>query len=467
MKVGYGWILLLSAARAFWIPSTLHNPSCRLTSSLSVRSSSSTSLLANNAGVYIHIPFCRRRCRYCDFAIVPVGSEDRTGFTQLNDQYTTALLHEITHHTSLNNNHTISSIYFGGGTPSLVPVSTLQAILEKLYGRFNVAPDCEISIEMDPGTFDFAKATALRDMGFNRVSLGVQSFNDTILESLGRIHRKNDVMNALKILQDVWGNDLNYSMDLISGLPGLSVAEWVHTLENVMHLQLRPNHLSLYDLQVEPGTVFGRWYSDSMINSISSSPVTTLPLPSDEEASFMYKYASGFLRYYGYDHYEVSSYATPGHQSQHNQVYWAVDGEWYAFGLGATSHINGQLAARPRTMADYLKWVYEPTVSLPSTNSFQDRLLDIVLKRLRTKEGLCLPWIGETFGSNYQNAIRRGAELGVELALAQLDEERGILTLTDPHGLLFSNSIISTIFAELETLPEWSTLKENETTLCG
>jgi oxygen-independent coproporphyrinogen-3 oxidase len=215
----------------------------------------------------------------------------------------------------------------------------------------------------------------------------------------------------------------------------------------------------MISLVLQQGTVFGRWYSKSMTKSSFSSPVTTLPLPSDEEASFMYKYASGFLRYYGYEHYEVSSYATPGHQSQHNQVYWAVDGEWYAFGLGATSHVNGQLVARPRTMADYLKWVDEPTVLSPSPTSFQDRLLDIVLKRLRTKEGLSLPWIDKAFGSHYENAIRRGAELGVELELAQLDEEHGILTLTDPHGLLFSNSIISTIFAELENLPEWNTLE--------
>jgi oxygen-independent coproporphyrinogen-3 oxidase len=255
MKVGYGWILLFSAARAFWIPPTRHTSPHRLISLIS-GSVSGTSVFANNAGVYVHIPFCRRRCRYCDFAIVPVGSEDRTGFAHLNDQYTTALLHEITHHPSANLNHTITSIYFGGGTPSLAPISTLRAIFEKLYEQFHVAPDCEITIEMDPGTFDFAKATALRDMGFNRISLGVQSFNDTILESLGRIHRKIDVMNALQILQKVWGDDLNYSMDLISGLPGLSVAEWVNTLENVIHLQPRPNHLSLYDLQVEPVSAF-------------------------------------------------------------------------------------------------------------------------------------------------------------------------------------------------------------------
>ena len=171
----------------------------------------------------------------------------------------------------------------------------------------------------------------------------------------------------------------------------------------------------------------------------------------------MYQYASGYLRYHGYEHYEVSSYARPGHKSQHNQVYWALDGQWYAFGLGATSHVNGQLVARPRTMVEYLDWVQDPSsISLlPSSSSAQDRLLDIVLKRLRTSEGLDLNWIHQTFGSSYENAIRRGAELGIELDMAQIDE-RDILKLTDPKGFLYSNSIISTIFAELENMPEWS-----------
>lgn len=484
-------LLIMSAARAFLISPSHTTNEHRHSSSISQSSSSSTLLLETNSipgvGIYIHIPFCRRRCRYCDFAIVPVGSEERAGFAQLNDQYTAALLHEIMHHnpsSSSSSSLQISSIYFGGGTPSLAPIATLQAILEKIYEHFNVADDSEITIEMDPGTFDQEKAKALRAMGFNRISLGVQSFNDTILESLGRVHRETDVMHALESLESVWGDDLNYSMDLISGLPGLSVAEWANTLERAVYLKPRPKHLSLYDLQVErvsvlifefrmmqsrvnlsrscncvlqqQGTVFGRWYSES----IPLSPASALPLPSDEDASFMYKYASGYLRWHGYEHYEVSSYAVPGHKSQHNQEYWAVDGQWYAFGLGATSHVNGQLMVRPRTMVDYLKWVQNASVSLLTLPSLEDRLLDLVLKRLRTSEGLDLNWICHEFGSQYENAIRRGAALGIELGMATVDE-RGVLKLTDPRGLLYSNSIISTIFAELENLPEWTVSVSN------
>lgn len=374
----------------------------------------------------------------------------------------------------------------------MAPIATLQSILKKICECFDVAADSEITIEMDPGTFDQEKAFALQALGFNRISLGVQSFNDTILESLGRIHREADVIQALQILDSVWGDDLNYSMDLISGLPGLTVVEWINTLERAVCLTPKPSHLSLYDLQVErvsvldtyeskikysglfcliattyshslctclseQGTVFGRWYSESnpISSAPASSPATALPLPSDEDASLMYQYASGYLRWHGYEHYEVSSYAVSGHKSRHNQVYWAVDGQWYAFGLGATSHVKGQLVARPRTMVDYLEWIQDPSSSslLASLPSVQDRLLDIVLKRLRTSEGLDLNWIYQTFGPDYENAIRRGAELGIELNMAQIDE-RGVLKLTDPKGLLYSNSIISTVFAELENLPE-------------
>lgn len=246
----YRWMFLVSAVRAFLIlPISAWNCKRRLAIPKYSSIASFSATENESVGIYVHIPFCRRRCRYCDFAIVPVGNEDRLGFSQLIDQYTTALLHEISNTTPKSS---ISSIYFGGGTPSLAPTATLQAILEKIFDHFDVAMDSEITIEMDPGTFDKEKIVALRDMGFNRISLGVQSFNDTILESLGRVHREHDVINALQILEAVWGDDdLNYSMDLISGLPGLSVAEWINTLERAVYTTPRPKHLSLYDLQVE------------------------------------------------------------------------------------------------------------------------------------------------------------------------------------------------------------------------
>jgi hypothetical protein len=232
-------------------------------------------------GLYIHIPYCRRRCRYCDFAIVPIGprvssdgstesslpqsTDDRAtaGFLEMDQSYAKALLQEIdlvrqqivaTGDTATPKKISIASIYFGGGTPSLAPVETIKRILQAILehdGPFCVEPGAEITIEMDPGTFTLEKAKSFRELGINRVSLGIQSFDDRILESIGRVHRREDITDALAILETAFGDDLNYSIDLISGLPGLSLAQWADTLDTALSLKPSPTHLSVYDLQIE------------------------------------------------------------------------------------------------------------------------------------------------------------------------------------------------------------------------
>jgi oxygen-independent coproporphyrinogen-3 oxidase len=176
--------------------------------------------------------------------------------------YTNALLQEIRLVKQQRNLGRIPlrSIYFGGGTPSLAPVDTLQqilaAILDEESSPFIITENCEITIEMDPGTFDIDKLREVRAMGFNRISLGVQSFDDNILKSLGRVHTSSDIWESLSMLETVFGSNLNYSMDLISGLPGLSLAKWVETLQTAVHVKPRPVHLSIYDLQIESVSVF-------------------------------------------------------------------------------------------------------------------------------------------------------------------------------------------------------------------
>ena len=464
-------------------------------------------------GLYVHIPFCRRRCRYCNFAIVPIGprafTEDidltdsvdqtsRQAFLTLSENYTCAVLSEldwIAAHQLLNedkgNNEKIAlrSIYFGGGTPSLASTKTLEtilsAILDPTKSPFTVHKyDCEITIEMDPGTFSKDKLRAIKNMGFNRISLGVQSFDDFILESLGRVHRSIDIYESLAMIQEVYGDSINYSLDLITGLPGQSLANWVETLETAVNLQPRPVHLSVYDLQIEQGTVFGNWYdradeershrkTATFQSTRGETPKTSiqrqqqvLRLPSAEEAAFMYKYTSGYLRSKGFEHYEVSSYALQtdnaltSYRSQHNQIYWDQDGQWYAVGLGATSFVNGRITERPRTLADYHRWVdrleHNENGDDDKTGDVLDSKLDFltdhVLKRLRTSEGLSLDWVLKMFGSAHRNAIVKGAELGIDLHLAFIDESNR-LRLKDPDGFLYSNSIISSIFVELEKMP--------------
>lgn len=229
----------------------------------------------------------------------------------------------------------------------------------------------------------------------------------------------------------------------------------------------------------EQNTVFGTWYSSETLgdktevlvsgfhSTRGESPVPTniLRLPTEEESAFMYKYASGYLRSKGYEHYEVSSYAwkapenkNVSFQSRHNQIYWSLEGSWFAFGLGATSFVDKSLRARPRTLFDYQRWVEQETTTW--SGSLQqpgddvvspvDQLMDTVLKRLRTAEGLSLDWVHQKYGDAHVNAILAGAQLSLDLNLARVDNSTNTLQLADPSGFLYSNSIISNIFVELE-----------------
>ena len=443
----------------------------------------------------------------------------------MDDRYKTAVLNEINVIRKTSNNKKkihLQSIYFGGGTPSLAPLETLQDIMHSIY-KSNNSPfyinnnnisdnDTEITIEMHPGTFDSSYLQSIKQIGFNRISLGVQSFDNTILENLGRVHRTHDVYASIEMIHQVFGPTANYSIDLISGVPGLTLSKWSETLyEAAVKLYPRPNHISCYDLQVEEGTMFGSWYRDERRedaeedggvqqvqlalqgrkNTTSSRP----PLPSAEDCAFMYSYASGYLRSVGYEHYEISSYAykrsdgSQQHQrSKHNQIYWAYNGQWYAVGLGGTSNVNGVRYARPRALSDYIKW----TESLIDNNSSPppwlykastddnvddddseddiDNLLDIVMTRLRTSQGLDLDWIVkyEKYDISHVEAILRGFDLAIELGLGVKDDASitsmgsdtddgkqqryGSIRLTDSKGFLFSNNIISNIFLELSEL---------------
>jgi oxygen-independent coproporphyrinogen-3 oxidase len=290
----------------------------------------------------------------------------------------------------------------------------------------------------------------------------------------------------------------SFSVDLISGLPGLTLKEWNETLRRVVD-DFDPPHLSIYDLQVEDGTVFGGWYGgpDSGGGGAgaaqrSSGRHMPLALPSDDESASMYRLASEFLRSRGYEHYEVSSYAklvplpisagsalsgaarASPHRSRHNQVYWSSDGSWHAFGMGSTSYLGGRTVARPRALSDYLRWVrsleegaeggeVNGLTDLPSEAPGPidlDAVESVVLKRLRTREGLDLVRDVELrFGRGAVDAILRGSRPGLELGLVVLDEDGSAgggsfsnLRLSVPGGFLLSNSILSSIFVELEDL---------------
>ncbi|MGB3757589.1 MAG: radical SAM family heme chaperone HemW, partial [Rivularia sp. (in: cyanobacteria)] len=246
---------------------------------------------------YIHIPFCRRRCFYCDFPIYVVGNTKRGETSGAISQYVEVLCQEIV--TIQTNNKPLETVFFGGGTPSLLSTQQLQRILEVLDRKFGIDKCAEISMEIDPGTFDKQHLQGYVNAGVNRISLGVQAFQEELLQACGRFHSVSDIFTAVDLLQAAQIS--NFSIDLISGLPHQTLDIWQQSLEQA--IKITPMHISIYDLTIEPGTAFGRYYQPG-----------DRPLPTDETTVKMYRMAQDILTNVGYEHYEISNYAKPGYQ---------------------------------------------------------------------------------------------------------------------------------------------------------
>jgi putative oxygen-independent coproporphyrinogen III oxidase len=388
---------------------------------------------AQAPGLYAHLPFCRRRCFYCDFPVVVAGdaiNHDRVA------HYVSLLERELSKQPP--SSEPLATVYLGGGTPSLVEPRFIKQLLHAIDAKHGIARHAEITLECDPGTFDESKLRAYVDAGVSRVSLGCQSFDDEALAAAGRAHRRQDALDAVAAVKRV-GPRHGWSLDLISGLPGTTPGGWMETLHEAYSLD--PPHVSSYDLQVEEGTAFGKWYS----RDDHGRP----PLPQDEEAADAYRAASSFWRSRGYLHYEVSSYArTEGDRSRHNSGYWTPGATWRGLGLGAASSVNGARFSRPRSMNDYEAWVADGAVvpeSSPPTGA--DALEDELLTSLRTSGGIDLKRICEVYGVKYEAAVRRGAREAVELGLAVVEGD--VLKLTDPDGFLFSNYALAAVFGEV------------------
>jgi len=380
---------------------------------------------------YLHLPFCRRRCFYCDFPITVVGNQPLASSSPLLQDYIDALCYEIEHTPSAGS--PLETIFFGGGTPSLVPPREIERLLKLLDRQVGIAAMAEISMEMDPGTFDLAQLRDYLGAGINRVSLGVQALEDRLLQVCGRSHRVADVYAAVEALHGA--GVTNWSMDLISGLPEQPLDEWQACLEGA--IALAPSHISIYDLMVEPQTVFSRRYQ----------PEVT-PLPSQEEAAAAYRLAHDLLTAAGYEHYEISNYARAGAACRHNQVYWRNE-PYYGFGMGATSYLNHRRLSRPRTRREYYTWVQtlpESLASLPP-DTLWDYWLETLMLGLRLKEGLCLTRLGQEFPPEWVAALVTAAQ---DIDPVYLECQGDRLRLRPPEGFLMANRVIVSLWQATE-----------------
>lgn len=280
--------------------------------------------------LYVHIPFCVQKCNYCDFLSFPSGEDVQLAYVE-------GLIKEIKMY-SRSDKYRLASLYFGGGTPSLLSEKSFSNIFSALNNGFIFAEDAEITVEVNPGTLFANKANHLAKLGVNRISLGVQSMHDDELSVMGRIHKAEDVSSAVDFIKNA--GITNYSFDLMAGLPNQNGQKLFSSIERAILLE--PKHISLYGLKIEEGTNWEKIYNEGK-----------LPLPNEDITADMMTKAIELLAQYGYQRYEISNYSLKGFQSRHNMCYW-LNNQYLGIGLGASSFLNGERFSNERDLKKYL-----------------------------------------------------------------------------------------------------------------
>jgi len=373
----------------------------------------------NTAGIYIHIPFCRSRCSYCDFA---TGIYDRP----LAERYVDALVKELEIWEEVSPRR-VDTIYFGGGTPSLLSPAQVKAILETVHSRFEVESAAEVTMEMNPGTVTPESVAEFRRLGINRASFGAQTFDDRELARLGRSHTTEDTTKTLQILRDA-GFD-NVSFDLIAGLPGQSVSGWQYNLDRA--LELRPEHLSFYLLEVHEGTPLAEHIRKGI-----------QPRPDDELAAEMYELMLERANAAGYEHYEISNLCLPGYESRHNTKYW-IGAPYYGFGCSAHSFDGKDRRwSNERDVARYVGLIEQeqnPIVEQVKLTPDEVRA-EAVFLGMRMMRGVSVKQYQRMFGVDLRTEHKSDLERFKDAGLIEFDGD--LLRLTS-SGALLSNEVFA------------------------
>lgn len=297
--------------------------------------------IMKSISIYIHIPFCVKKCQYCDFLSAPADS-------RAQEVYLRALKQEIREQAARYREYEVQTVFIGGGTPTAVPCEKLCEVLKTVFTCYRVNPQAEISMEANPGTVTKEALLSYRKAGINRLSIGLQSTDDGELKLLGRIHTYRDFLQTYRWAQEAGFTNIN--LDIMSALPGQSVENYKKSLETV--LSLRPQHISAYSLIVEEGTPFYEKYGQES-EKLQATGEKQPDLPSEEEEREMYALTEKLLAAAGYHRYEISNYALPGRECRHNLVYWKR-GNYVGFGLGAASMVENVRFENTRKMQEYL-----------------------------------------------------------------------------------------------------------------
>lgn len=377
-------------------------------------------------GLYLHIPYCLHKCGYCDFNSHNLNEAEM-------ESYVLALLAELELYGQAAAGRRVNTIFFGGGTPTTLPFADLARILTACRKYFQVDTEAEITCEANPATIPQSDLKQLREAGFNRLSVGVQSFDAAELKRLERVHTVDEVFLTVERARTA-GFD-NLSLDLMFALPGQTVARWQDNLKQA--IGLNPEHLSAYNLTIEPDTVFHKQQAQGQ-----------LKMPPDDFQRELFEITIDTLTGAGYEHYEISNYAKPGKQCRHNLNYW-VNGEYLGLGAGASSTFHGERFKNVNLPARYIAQINETQTAVASreTPDRGQRMGEAVMLGLRLRDGLNLNTFAKQFGIAFQETFGGPVARLAGMGLLEINGGRAVLTR---EGLFLADSVIVEFITEPE-----------------
>jgi oxygen-independent coproporphyrinogen III oxidase len=373
----------------------------------------------NTLGLYIHIPYCLHKCGYCDFNSHKINSGEM-------DSYVAALLREMQHYAQgPAGDRQITTIFLGGGTPTTLPADQLEEILKTISNCFNVSEDCEITSEANPATVSLEPLQRMRTAGYNRISIGVQSFHEPELKLLDRIHSEEEIHMTEEKAREA-GFD-NLSLDLMFALPGQTMASWEDNLEQA--LAKNPEHLSTYNLTIEPETAF---------HTLEAKGKLTLP-PDDFQLEF-YKKSINTLTGAGYQHYEISNFCKPGKECRHNLIYWN-NGDSLGLGAGASSFLDGSRFKNCNLPSRYIREIETQGTAVEFSEQLEPSraMGETLMLGLRLREGMAIEPFEERFQTSFHKTYDPVLSSLAERNLITLDKNRIALS---PTGLFLADSVI-------------------------
>lgn len=369
-------------------------------------------------GLYLHLPFCISKCPYCDFNSYQLKEDNQIS------SYISALYQEITTYSKKLKKSNIKTIYLGGGTPTILSGVQIYNILEFCKNKFTIDKDAEITIEANPGTLDGEKIKLLIESGINRLSLGAQSFNNLFLKKLGRIHNTQDIIDSYYLAREKGFSNIN--IDIMFALPEQTTEDLQVTLKKAV--SLKPDHLSLYNLTIKPGTEYYEKHKRGK-----------LKLPNEDEEFDMYNWAINFLEESGFEHYEIANFARPYKRSMHNLIYWQ-NKPYLGIGAGAYSFIKGYRYMNYENPERYTKEIMSG--KLPVDNgeklSLRKRMIETIILGLRTKDGVGYKKFKTRFGINLNDIFFKQVNKLVNLALLEKSDCKIKLT---KKGIFLANTV--------------------------